>query len=72
MVRDKVVQEFRRSGFDLLTVDEVAAIAKCSTVTIYRYINDGTLKATKVAGSARIDRQEVVRWLSRSYREASE
>lgn len=69
MVREKVVEEFRRNGFDMLTVDEVAVIAKCSTVTIYRHINCGTLRATKVAGGARIRREDVESWLSRDYRE---
>ena len=71
MVREKVVEEIRRSGFDLLTVDEVAVIARCSRVTVYRHINDGSLAAIEVAGSARVHREELKRWLSKPYRKAS-
>lgn len=54
MVREQAVEGMRRSGYDYLTVDECAVIAKCSVVTIYRYIKDGSLQATKIAGGARI------------------
>lgn len=67
MVREKLVEEIRRSGFDYLTVDECAIVAKCSVVTIYRYIRDGTLQATKVAGSARVKRADFLEFLSRPY-----
>ena len=67
MVREKLVTEMRNSGFEFLTVDECAVIAKCSVVTIYRYIKDGSLEATKVAGSARIRREVFIQFMSRSY-----
>lgn len=66
------MEEIRRSGFDLLTVDEVAVVARCSRVTVYRCINDGSLEAIEVAGSARIHREALRKWLSKKYRKDSE
>jgi excisionase family DNA binding protein len=67
MIREKLVTEIRNSGFDFLTVDECAVIAKCSVVTIYRYIKDGSLQATRVAGGARIRREVFLQFMARPY-----
>lgn len=44
---------------DLLTVKQVAILLKVHALTIRRYINEGKLKAVKVAGNVRISREEV-------------
>ncbi len=45
---------------DLLTVRQIAILLKVHPLTIRRYINEGKLKALKVAGNIRIQHQEVL------------
>ena len=46
-----------------LTVPEVAALARVSTMTIYRLIDDGTLSAVRVGRSVRVHSAAVRRYL---------
>ena len=53
-----------------LTVAEVAAIMRVSTMTVYRLIKAGELPATRVGKSYRLTDEDVDRYLARSYTEA--
>src|SRR5438105_13109242 len=44
---------------DLLTVKQVAILLKVHHLTVRRYINQGKLKALKLAGNVRISQQEL-------------
>ncbi len=65
MIRERIVEEFRRNGYDLVTIEEAAELAKQSQVTIRRMIAKGALKAIKLAsGARRIPKFELERYLS--------
>ncbi|MGI8757989.1 MAG: helix-turn-helix domain-containing protein [Acidimicrobiales bacterium] len=53
-----------------LTVAEVAAILRVSTMTVYRLIKAGDLPAVRVGKSYRLPGEEVDRYLARGYTEA--
>ena len=53
-----------------LTVAEVAALMRVSTMTVYRLIKAGELAATRVGKSYRLDESDVDRYLARRYTEA--
>jgi excisionase family DNA binding protein len=53
-----------------LTVAEVAAILRVSTMTVYRLIKSGDLVAVRVGKSYRLSEDEVDRYLARGYTEA--
>lgn len=53
-----------------LTVAEVAAIMRVSTMTVYRLIKAGDLPAVRVGKSYRLSGEEVDRYLARGYTEA--
>jgi excisionase family DNA binding protein len=53
-----------------LTVAEVAAILRVSTMTVYRLIKSGDLPAVRVGKSYRLSEDEVDRYLARGYTEA--
>ncbi len=53
-----------------LTVAEVAAILRVSTMTVYRLIKSGNLRAVRVGKSYRLSEDEVDRYLARGYTEA--
>lgn len=53
-----------------LTVAEVAAILRVSTMTVYRLIKSGDLVAVRVGRSYRLSEDEVDRYLARGYTEA--
>lgn len=44
---------------DLLTVRQVSILLKVHQLTVRRYINEGKLKAIKVAGNIRISRNDL-------------
>jgi len=44
---------------DLLTVKQVSMLLKVHQLTVRRYINEGKLKALKVAGNVRIPQTEL-------------
>lgn len=48
---------------DLLTVQEVAALTRVSTMTVYRLIKRGELRAVRVGRSYRIRRQDLIKYL---------
>ena len=48
---------------DLLRVKEVAALFRVSTMTIFRLVDSGELKAIRVGNSIRIPRAEVERFI---------
>ncbi len=49
----------------LLTIPEVARILRVSQMTIRRQINVGAIKAIRVGGSIRIQRDEISAYLDR-------
>ncbi|MGI9119710.1 MAG: helix-turn-helix domain-containing protein [Acidimicrobiales bacterium] len=53
-----------------LTVSEVAATLRVSTMTVYRLIKSGDLPAIRVGKSYRLSEDEVDRYLARGYTEA--
>lgn len=53
-----------------LTVSEVAASLRVSTMTVYRLIKSGDLPAIRVGKSYRLSEDEVDRYLARGYTEA--
>ena len=57
-----------RSRF--FTVAEVAAVLRVSTMTVYRLIKAGNLRAARVGKSYRIREDDVDRYLERRYTEA--
>jgi len=44
---------------DYLTPQEVAKMLKVSRLTVYRWIDEGKLKAKKFAGTVRIKREDL-------------
>jgi excisionase family DNA binding protein len=63
-----VAQSSARTRF--LTVTEVAALMRVSTMTVYRLIKAGELGATRVGKSYRIDETDVDRYLASRYTQA--
>ena len=57
----------KRAWSDILTVDQVAAYLQLNRLTIYRYIREGRLPASKVGKGYRI-RQADVDWFLDSMR----
>lgn len=53
-----------------LTVSEVAGIMRVSTMTVYRLIRAGDMRALRVGRSYRLGEDEVDRYLARSFTEA--
>ncbi len=53
-----------------LTVAEVAAILRVSTMTVYRLIKAGRLAAVRVGKSYRVREDDVDRYLASTYTEA--
>jgi len=53
-----------------LTVAEVAAILRVSTMTVYRLIKAGNLPAVRVGKSYRVAEDDVDAYLARSYTQA--
>ena len=53
-----------------LTVAEVAGTLRVSTMTVYRLIKSGDLRAVRVGKSYRLSADEVDRYLARGYTEA--
>ncbi len=53
-----------------LTVAEVAAMMRVSTMTVYRLIKAGDIKAVRVGKSYRIREDDVDRFLADRYTEA--
>ncbi|MDP9452051.1 MAG: helix-turn-helix domain-containing protein [Actinomycetota bacterium] len=53
-----------------LTVAEVAATLRVSTMTVYRLIKSGDLAAVRVGKSYRLAADEVDRYLARGFTEA--
>ena len=54
----------------LLTVYEVADQLRVSTMTVYRLIKNGDLRAMRVGKSYRLREEDVDAYLSRAYTEA--
>ena len=61
-------QNLERGRF--LTVAEVAAQLRVSTMTVYRLIKAASLPAVRVGKSYRVREDDVDRYLARSYTEA--
>ncbi|MGC1511949.1 MAG: helix-turn-helix domain-containing protein [Acidimicrobiales bacterium] len=53
-----------------MTVAEVADVLRVSTMTVYRLIKAGDLRAVRVGRSYRLAEDEVDRYLARSFTEA--
>ena len=53
-----------------LTVAEVAAIVRVSTMTVYRLIKAGDLPAVRVGKSYRLREEDVDAYLARQYTQA--
>lgn len=53
-----------------LTVAEVAGILRVSTMTVYRLIKSGDLRAVRVGKSYRLAEEDVDAYLAGSYTEA--
>lgn len=53
-----------------LTVTEVAATLRVSTMTVYRLINTGTLPAIRIGKSFRIREDDLGRYLASQYTKA--
>ncbi len=53
-----------------MTVAEVAEIMRVSTMTVYRLIKAGDLRAVRVGRSYRLAEDEVDRYLARSFTQA--
>jgi excisionase family DNA binding protein len=64
MIRQKLVEEVRLAGWDLLTIQEVAALAGLSYVTIWRHTNEGKLPFVKLGGAIRIRRRDALRYFN--------
>jgi excisionase family DNA binding protein len=56
----------RTEGPDLLTVPEVAALLRVSTMTVYRLVDGGMLRGLRVGRSIRLPRASVREFLSRA------
>jgi excisionase family DNA binding protein len=63
-----VAQELSKSRF--LTVQEVAALMRVSSMTVYRLIKAGDLPAVRVGRSFRVADTDVDRYLSDRYTQA--
>ena len=57
-------------GARFLTVAEVAAQLRVSTMTVYRLIKAGQLASVRVGKSYRVREDDVDRYLARSYTQA--
>jgi excisionase family DNA binding protein len=60
-------------GYDesrFLTVIEVAATLRVSTMTVYRLINSGTLAAVRIGKSLRIREDDLASYLADRYTKA--
>jgi len=53
-----------------LTVIEVAAMLRVSTMTVYRLINSGTLAAVRIGKSLRIREDDLASYLADRYNKA--
>ncbi|MGK2957896.1 MAG: helix-turn-helix domain-containing protein [Acidimicrobiales bacterium] len=53
-----------------MTVAEVAGVMRVSTMTVYRLIKAGDLRAVRVGRSYRLAEDEVDRYLAQSFTEA--
>jgi excisionase family DNA binding protein len=65
-VREKVVEELKQKGYNLLTPEEVATLANNDVVTIYRHIREGKLRARRVVGALRCEMTDVLTYLDGS------
>ena len=63
-----MVEDHTRARF--LTVAEVAAIMRVSTMTVYRLIKAGDLASVRVGKSYRVREDDVDRYLSSRYHQA--
>jgi len=63
-----MAQSLSRSRF--LTVDEVAALLRVSSMTIYRLIKQGELPAVRIGKSFRLLETDVDAYLAKQYTEA--
>ena len=63
-----MVQADGRARF--MTVAEVAALMRVSTMTVYRLIKSGQLPAVRVGKSYRLREDDVDRYLAQRYTEA--
>ena len=63
-----MVEDHTRARF--LTVAEVAAIMRVSTMTVYRLIKAGDLASVRVGKSYRVREDDVDRYLSSRYNQA--
>ncbi len=63
-----MTEEF--DGARFLTVTEVAAQLRVSTMTVYRLINAGTLAAVRIGKSLRIREDDLMAYLSVRYTKA--
>ena len=64
----RLAQSQGRTRF--LTVAEVAAMLRVSTMTVYRLIKGGQLPAARVGKSYRVREEDVDRYLASSYTQA--
>lgn len=64
----QLVQSQARSR--LLTVAEVAALLRVSTMTVYRLIKAGQLPALRIGKSYRVPEEDVDRYLASTYTQA--
>lgn len=58
-----MAQQLDNAGTGFLTVGEVAATLRVSTMTVYRLINAGQLPAVRIGRSFRVREAELDRYL---------
>ena len=56
--------------YDLLTPREVAEVMRVSTMTVYRLIKSGELRAVRVGKSYRLREDDIDAYLSKQYTQA--
>lgn len=57
-------EQFESTKSKFMTVGEVAAVLRVSTMTVYRLINAGELPAVRIGRSFRLRQEDLDRYLS--------
>jgi excisionase family DNA binding protein len=65
-----MTQQLDNTSTRFMTVGEVAAILRVSTMTVYRLINGGQLPAVRIGRSFRVREDELDRYLDERHTKA--
>ena len=65
-----MTQQLDNTSTRFMTVGEVAAILRVSTMTVYRLINAGQLPAVRIGRSFRVREEELDRYLDERHTRA--